>query len=114
MKPHPVNLLVALVVSALIAFALTRVEDNPIPVTLGIGAFVSLAASLGLAIGTSFADARAGVNARLTAMLFFLLMFGSNLIFAFAGFSQTAYMVTTGILFMSFVMLANAVASARQ
>lgn len=114
MKIHPVNLLVALVISALLTYGLVSVDGLPYPGLIGVGGFVTLASTLATAIGLQFENPRAGVNVRLVSVLFFagLLLFHAGAVFLAP--SQTVYVITTGIVFMVYVLIANAVHSARQ
>jgi hypothetical protein len=114
MKVHPVNLLVALVISGLLTYGIVSVNGLPYPGLIGVGAFVTLASTLVTAIGLQFENPRAGVNVRLVSLLFFagLLLFHAAA--AFLTPSQTVYVIVTGIAFMVYVLIANAVHSARQ
>lgn len=114
MKIQPVHLLIALVIGALVSYGIMQLAGDNYALTLGIGSFVTLAATLGLTLGVSFERSRVGANVRLVSLLFFTLLLLSNAGFALTSLSKTAYIIATGIIFMLFVLIANAVASAEQ
>ena len=114
MKAHPVNLLIALLMSALITVAILGIEGNPNRVLTGIGCFVSLAVTSTFMFGVTFADSRIGVNLRLVSALFFVGLLMANLGFAWVGVTPTAYIVGTGFFFVMFILVSNAIYSSRQ
>lgn len=85
MRIHAVRMLIAAAVCALLTYGLMSIDANSIKGMLGIGAFVSLASTLALAIGVSFDSARTGANVRVVAVLFFVGALLLNTFFAFAG-----------------------------
>lgn len=113
MKIHSVNMLIALATSALITVVIVGSDNDVMRVTRGIGSLVTLASTLGLALGLSFQDSRIGINLRLVGFLFFVLMLGWALLSAWLDVSQTTYIVTSGVTLMMFVMIANAIFSTR-
>lgn len=113
MKIHATNLLIAAVICALLTYGIMSIEANTMKAATGVGTFISLASTLALAIGVSFDNARTGTNMRVVAMLFFAGSLILNALFAFAGFSQTIYIIACGILFLVYVLVANALFAAR-
>ncbi|MBB1077280.1 hypothetical protein HUU62_23005 [Rhodoferax sp. 4810] len=109
MKVHPVNFFVALVVSALLSYGIFSIDANHMKGVIGIGSFVFMAITLAAGIGLSFTDGRAGVNVKLISMIFFVLSLLLNLLFAFLTFSQVSYVITAGILFLIYVLIANGI-----
>lgn len=114
MKVHPVNMLVAITIGALLTYGMTAIDANTMKFTIGIGSFIFMGATLGTAFGVTFENARSGVNIRVVSTLFFLVAVALNLAFALLGLSQTSYVVTSGILFLVFVLVANAIHGSRQ
>lgn len=114
MRIHSVNLLIAILVSGLLAYGLTIIDANTLRGTLAVGSFLFFASTLGMAIGVTFDQPRTGVNARVLASSYFVLALGVQLVFAFGWFSQAAYIIATGLLFLSFVLFANTICSANQ
>ena len=113
MKIHATNFLIAAAVCALLTYGIMSIDANSMKATVGIGTFISLASTLALAIGVTFDNARTGTNLRVVAFLFFVGALLLNALFAFAGFSQTGYIITCGIFFLVYVLIANALFSAR-
>lgn len=114
MKVHAVNLFIAVVVSALLTYGIVSVEANTLKVLTGLGSFIFFASTLAVAIGVSFENPRVGVNVKLVAMLFFFGSLCFNLLFAFVSFSQTSYIIVSGLLFSFCVLIANSVRKAQQ
>lgn len=114
MRVHPVNLLIATVIGALLTYGITSIDANAMKGTTAIGGFIFLAATLGTAIGVTFENGRAGVNLRVLSIVFFVAAFSLNMVFAMFSLSQTSYIIVSGICFLLFVLIANAVYSSRQ
>ena len=114
MSVHPVNLLISVVVSALLAYAIVLIGGDAITATVGVGSFITLASTLGLAIGVRYERGRVGTNVRLVSALFFAGLLVTNGAFSLIGHSQAAYVITTGIFFMVFVLIAHSLGSAAQ
>lgn len=113
MKLNPVNFLIALGLSALIAFGLWSFE-SPLKNFIGAGAFVFLAATLIPFMGIEFESPRRAINLRLVCGLFFvagLIINGGSVAFEP---SPTLYVIANAIAVLLFVFLANAVYSAKQ
>jgi hypothetical protein len=113
MKVNAVNLLVAVAVSMLLTYGIMSIDANTMKATIGIGTFITLACTLGLAIGFSIDDERVGANLRVVATVFFLGALLLNVAFAFAGLSQTSYIISAGVLFLVYVLIANALFGAK-
>ena len=114
MKAHPVNLLIAIAVSGLLTYGIFSLDSNVLKGAIGVGSFIFLASTLSTAIGLSFANARVGVNAKLVATIFFFVALILNLLFAFNTFSQTSYIITSGVTFLLYVLVANSICGAKQ
>ncbi len=114
MKAHPVNLLAAIVISALLTFGVTSLDSNTMKATIAIGGFVFLVTTLSLGMGFTFANARAGVNVKVVSFVFFIGAAVLNVVYGFFSFSQTSYIITSGVLLLLYVVIANALFGARQ
>lgn len=114
MRIHPLNLLIALLAAGLVTFGLASSDANTIKGTLAIGSFLMLGSTLGTAMGLECANPRTGVNLRVVAGLFFAVGLVLQLVFCFAQFSQTSYVVVNGIVFLGFVLASSSVYGARQ
>ena len=114
MKVHPVNLLIALAVSALLTYGIISIDSNVLKGAIGLGTFIFLASTLSLAIGTSFKNPRVGVNVKLVSVIFFIVALCLNLVFAFNSFTQTSYIITAAVIFLLYVLVANSIYGTRQ
>ena len=114
MRAHPVNLLVAVLVSALLTYGMANVDANAIQATLAVGSFIFLSCTLGTAIGLEFDQSRTAVNLKTLAGVYFAIGLAVQLVFSFCGFSQTSYVVTNGVAFLTFVLFANTIYRAQQ
>jgi hypothetical protein len=112
MKIHPLNCLVAVMFGALLTYGIVSIGSSAIKGTIGIGAFVFFASSLAIAAGVSFERSRTGTNVRIVSLVFFVAALLANLFFAVVAGSQTGYIVTCGLLFLLYVLIASAVFSA--
>ena len=113
MKINPVNALVAVLLSALLAYALWSLGGD-LKNYVAVGTFVSLAGTLVPMIGGSYEYARNGFNLRVVSGVFFVLALGINVMFASISLSATAYIVTNGALFLVYILLGNVIYGARQ
>ncbi|WP_153111219.1 hypothetical protein [Propionivibrio limicola] len=113
MKINPVNFLIAVLVSAILAYALWSFGGD-LKNYVAIGAFVFFAGTLAPMIGGSFELSRNSTNLRVTSAVFFVLGLIINGLFSMITFPATAYIVVSAIAFLLYVFLANAVYGARQ
>lgn len=114
MRIHPVNFLAAIVISALITYGTVSLDSNTLKGVIGIGCFLFLAATLSMTMGVSFENGRVGANVKVVSVLFFIVALILNLVFGFFVFSQTSYIITSGIFFLLYVVIANGIFGARQ
>lgn len=113
MRAHPLNLLIAVLISALLTYAMTNVDANTIKGSFAVGSFILLSSTLGTVIGLEFYNGRTAVNFKVLAGTYFVLGLALQIVFCFGLFSQTSYIVTNGVAFLSFVLFANALYSIR-
>lgn len=114
MRIHALNIVIAVGISALLAYGLWQLGAGAIRGTVAVGGFAFLASTLTCAIALRYADARVGVSVRAVGWIFFVVALGLNLGFALAGASQPIYLITCGIAFLVFLLAANGVFSAAQ
>lgn len=114
MRIHAVNFVIAILAGALLTYGLTILDANVMKMTIGVGAFVFLSSTLAVAIGFDFDGARAGVNLKVVSFLFFFAGLLLNLVFALFAVSQATYVISCGILFLLYLLIAQSVFSARQ
>lgn len=113
MKINPVNALIAVVLSALLAYALWSL-DGELKYYVAVGAFVFFVGTLLPLIGGSYENSRGTVNLRVVSAVFFVLGLLINGVFGVFSFSATAYIVSAAITFLIYVFIANAVYGAKQ
>lgn len=114
MKINFVQTIIAIAVSLLIAYGLYSFHNSENKILLSAGSFVFLATTLVLSIGTSFSLPRTTTNVRVVSGIFFAVALISNLIFTFISFSIPIYIITNGILFLVFILIANSIYEAKQ
>jgi len=114
MKINLVQTIIAIAVSALIAYGLYNFHDGENQILLSVGSFVFLASTLVLTIGTSFQLPRTTTNVRVVSGIFFAVALISNLIFTFIAFSIPSYVITNGILLLVFILIAYSINKAKQ
>ena len=114
MKINLVQTIIAIAVSALIAYGLYNFHDSENKILLSAGSFVFLASTLVLTIGTSFQLPRTTTNVRVVSGIFFAVALISNLIFTFVEFSVPSYVITNGILLLVFILIAYSINRAKQ
>jgi hypothetical protein len=114
MRVHALNLLIALIVSGLLTFGLVSVDANTVKGAMAVGSFVFLGSTLGTGLGLQLEQARTGVNLKVLSGLYFAIGLAIQLVFCFGWFSLTSYVITTGLVFVTFVFSANAIYTAKQ
>ncbi len=113
MQIHPANFLIAVAISALIAYGLWSM-DGSLKAYVAIGSFAYCAGTLGPAIGINLEFARNATNLRVVCVVFFMIGLALNLTFALIGSSQTLYILICAISFLVYVFLANSLYNAKQ
>lgn len=114
MKINLVQTIIAIAVSALIAYGLYSFHESENKILLSLGSFVFLATTLVLSIGTSFQLPRTTTNVRVVSGIFFAVALISNLIFTFIAFSVPSYVITNGILLLGFILIVYSINKAKQ
>tara|TARA_B110000285_G_scaffold209953_1_gene251403 strand:+ start:374 stop:718 length:345 start_codon:yes stop_codon:yes gene_type:complete len=114
MKLNFVPTIIAIALSALIAYGLYSFHDSENKILLSLGSFVFLVTTLVIAIGVNFEQPRTTTNIRVVAGIFFVIALASNLIFSFFTFSTPSYAITNGILILIFALIAYSINKAKQ
>jgi hypothetical protein len=109
----PLNVVIALAISALIAFGFWSL-DGALKHYVLVGAFLSLGTTLMVLIGVGYDYERRGINVRIISSLFLLGFLVINAIFALADFSSVLYVIVSASGLLIFVLLANSIESTRQ
>jgi hypothetical protein len=113
MKIHPVNFMIAVAVSALVAYGLWSI-DGPLKNFVAVGSFVFFAGTLTPCMGINYERARNAINLRIVSIVFFVIGAVLNATFSFIDVSQTAYILVIAISFLIYIFLANAIYNAKQ
>jgi hypothetical protein len=114
MKINFVQTIISVAVSLLIAYGLYNFHDSENKILLSAGSFIFLAATLTLTVGTSFELPRTSANIRVVSGIFFVIALISNLIFTFVNFPVPSYVITNGILFLTFISIVYSISKAKQ
>ncbi|MGZ5198827.1 MAG: hypothetical protein ACXWC4_03575 [Telluria sp.] len=109
MKIHPLNCLIAVLLGALLTYGIAAIDSNTMKATVAVGCFLFLVTTLAGGVGITFERSRAGANVRIVSMVFFVLGLFLNLFFAMFAPYQTSYIITSGVLFLVYVLIAQAI-----
>ena len=114
MKVHPVNTLIAVVVSILIVYGIFTIEGSAYKEHIAIGGFIFMVSTLVTAIGIRFTNGRKGSNIKLISIIFFVIALLINLTFSLVSLSLTSYIITSGLVFLLYLLIANSIYSVKQ
>lgn len=106
MKINPVNSFIAVVLSALLAYALWSIEAG-IRNYVAVGTFVFCAGTLLPLMGGSYGNERRGINLRVVSGIFLGLGLAINVVFPLLEFSATAYIIVSALTFLVYAFVAN-------
>ena len=115
MKINPIPILIALAISALIAYTLysfcnTENQELLLAICGGISMFLPLATCLGV----RFPEGRTSANIAVIGGVFFGIMLVAGLVFAFVQFSTPALVIVDGLLLLMFLLCVYAIGKAKQ
>ena len=115
MKVKVVPTIIALGISALLAYALYNIcHTEGKEMLLAIGGGLCLFLPLVTCLGVRFELSRTSANVAVVGAVFFVLMLVSNVIFAYSHFETHAYVIVNGIILLLFLLIAYLIAKARQ
>jgi hypothetical protein len=114
MKLNFVQTIIAIAVSALIAYGFYTFHDSENKILLSAGSFIFLSLTLVLSIGVNFDQSRTTANNRVVSGVFFGIAFISNFIFNFLSFSEASYIIINGILLLIYALIIYSIARAKQ
>lgn len=114
MKIKVIPSVIALAMSALIAYGFYYFCKSDNQTLLSVGSGVMSFCMLLTAFGLSFQNPRASANIKVVSIVFFILALISNLIFAFVQFYSPAYIITNGLILLVWLLVAYAVGKAKQ
>lgn len=113
MKVNPLNLMIAVLISAVLAYGLWSFE-NDLKNYVAVGGFVFFVGTLAPLIAGRYEYVRNSVNLRTICGAFFLIGLVLHCIFALTALSATSYIITSASAFLIYVFLANAIYGAEQ
>lgn len=105
MKINFVQTIIAVGISILIAYGFYHFHSGGIQITLSIGSFLFLSVTLAFSIGIKLNNPRKTSNIRVLSGTFFLFSLISNLIFNSSSFSRPSYIITNGILILTYGLI---------
>lgn len=105
MKINYVQTIIAIVTSALVAFALYNFNEGENKILLGVGSFLFLSITMIFSIGVTFTKLRSRTNIRVISVIFLTLALISNIIFASINFSILNYVITNGLIFIFYILV---------
>ena len=114
MKLDFVKSFIALAVSGLIAFGFYTFHSQENKDTISSGSFIFFATTLIFSLGISFKLPRTSSLIKTISILFFVIALISNIIFNYIGFKNETYIITNGILFLSYILIIYSVTKLRQ
>jgi hypothetical protein len=112
MKFNVVKTVVAVAMSALIAYAYFAFSPWGNGALVSIGSFIENTIILITALGITIEGARTMANLKIVGWLFFLVSLVTNGIFAAINFGQPAYIIINGLILLIFVLVAYSIGKA--
>lgn len=115
MKLNVIPTIIAVAISALIAFGLysfAKTEDYQSH--LAIASFIALLFPLATTLGAKFEEPRTSANVKTLSGVFFILALIASVLFAFVKFTVPVLVLSEGLILLVWLLVAYAVAKAKQ
>lgn len=110
MKLDVVKSLIAVAISALLAYACYEICDyDHVQWVIAVGAFVSIGIPMMLAHGVSSQQERSSVMLKTLSWVFLLIEMISNGVFVFFDFSIPVYIIVNVLILLMFVLIYNSI-----
>lgn len=110
MKLDVVKSLIAVAISALLAYACYEICDyEHVQWVISAGAFVSIGIPMLLALGVSSQQERSSVMLKTLSWVFLLIEMVSNGVFVFFDFSVPVYIIVNGLILLTFLLIYNSI-----
>ena len=114
MKLDVVKSLIAVAISALLAYACYEICDyEHVQWVISAGAFVSIGIPMLLALGVSSQQERSSVMLKTLSWVFLLIEMVSNGVFVFFDFSVPVYIIVNGLILLTFLLIYNSIYSTK-
>jgi hypothetical protein len=114
MKLNTIPSLIALIISALIAYSFYHFHTGENKDLLSLGSFIFIAITLLFLIGIRYTLPRTTTMIATVSGIFFVLSLISNLTFSFSTISTPLYVIVNGILMMVYLYIVYSVQKAKQ
>lgn len=114
MKLDFIKTIIAIAISALIAYGFYVFNTNENKELLSIGSFVFFLVTSVLTIATNLKLPRTTSLIRTISVIFFFIALFSNIIFSFVNFREAVYIIVNGVLFLLFVLITYSITKAKQ
>jgi hypothetical protein len=114
MKFKTIPSLIALVISALIAFGFYHFYSGENRNLLCLGTFVLISISLIQLIGIRYRLPRTNTNIATVSGIFFVITLICNVIFSISVLSSSLYVIVNGLLLMVYVYIVYSIQKAKQ
>ena len=110
MKLDVVKSLIAVAISALLAYACYEICDyEHVQWVIAAGAFVSIGIPMILAIGVSSKQERSSVMLKTLSWVVILIEMISNGVFVFFDFNTPVYIIVNGLILLIFALIYNSI-----
>ncbi len=105
MKFNFVKALVAVALSALLAYALYSLDKSDNGLLLPIGGGILYLMTLVTALGINVTGVRSMANAKIVAWIFFFIFLVLNFIFSRSGFNVPTFIIVNGFILLVFILI---------
>lgn len=110
MKVNFVNSLIAVAISALLAYACYEICDyERVQWVITIGAFITIALPVLFAMGISAKEQRGAIMLKTLSYVFFVMELVANGIFVFFDFQVPVYVIINGLLLLIYLLIYNSI-----
>ena len=106
MKINPFLLIVSIGISALLAFGLYTIHSGYYKELLAVVSFVLFSSTLGILFSFTSQAKGATANIKVLSITFFIIFLICNLLFSLVLFRYEFYIISNGILFLIFILIA--------
>lgn len=114
MKIDFIKTIIAIAVSALIAYGFFVFNSSENKDLQTIGSFIFLITTLTFTIGVSFNLPRTTSLIRTVSAIFFIIALLVNIAFSFIDFKEATYIILNGILFLIYGLISYSIGKAKQ
>lgn len=114
MKINFVPTIIAIAITLLIAYGFYSFYEGENKLLLTSGSFIFIVATLIMSIGVSYQLPRTTTNIRTVSGIFFMVALVSNVIFSFLKFSIPSYVITSGLLFLVYIIITYSIYKAKE